>query len=360
MKNPVVSILIGADTRKLKRDMKQADGIVGKFTTAAKYGLASAAAAAGAFAFKLGKDGVEAAIADEASQVKLANALENTTKATEAQIKANEDYITQTQMRYGVEDVLLRNSLGKLATVTGSLTKAQEMQAIALDVSAGAGISLESATTLVTKALQGSFTAFKKLGIELDANTIKNKNGAKAVEILGKTYEGAATAAAETTQGKLRRLNQAFEEITEEVGVALLPELLKLSTWATSPDGAKDIETTMQAITAAIKGMAAAMSEAVAIAGRFSQFWNDIQFTPENIFNTDPVMYDPRHPGFGMLRGYYNSPNTSSGYDTTRGAPINITVTGAIDPVSTARQIKKLLNSTDRLNVSPDEGKRAK
>ena len=43
-----------------------------------------AALAAGALAVKLGKDGVEAAIADQKSQALLANALRNTTGANEA------------------------------------------------------------------------------------------------------------------------------------------------------------------------------------------------------------------------------------------------------------------------------------
>jgi hypothetical protein len=354
MKTPKISIQIGADTGRLRKDMKKADGIVGRFTSAAKIGLASAAAAAGAFAFKLGKDGVEAAIADQASQVKLATALENTTKATEAQIKANEDYITQTQMRYGVEDVLLRKSLGKLATVTGSLTKAQEMQGLALDVAAGAGISLESATTLVTKALQGSFTAFKKLGVELDANIIKNKDGAAAVAVLGKTYEGAAEKAADTTEGKLARLNQAWDEVVEGVGDALLPELEKLAAWAVSPSGAKALEEFVTNLTKLIENT-------VTVAGKLGEVLDNITPDPDTPLGKllQPSMLGTLTADYLTEGGRFkNSPRTSSGFDTTRGAPINITINGAIDPASTGRQVKKILNQTNLNTVSPNAGDR--
>lgn len=354
MRAPKISIQIGADTRKLKRDMKQANGIVGKFTSAAKVGLASAAAAAGAFAFQLGKDGVESAIADQASQVKLATALENTTKATEAQIKANEEYITQTQLRYGVEDVLLRNSLGKLATVTGSLTKAQELQSIALDVAAGSGLSLEAATTMVTKALQGSFRGFDKLGVKLDENIKKNKDGAAAVEILGKTYEGAATKAANTTAGKLDRLNQAWDESVEKVGEALLPALTQLADWAVSPEGGKQIQ---------------------GFIDTFSKGLSDTLTIIENIgIALDNITPDANTPGGRWLKWASEQPDwagptlsefltTKQMPDSPRGQSANTTtinITGAIDPIATARQIKKILNSTDRLPVSGDDGKRAK
>ena len=357
MRAPKISIQIGADTARLKRDMKKADGIVGKFTTAAKYGLASAAAAAGAFAFKLGVDGVKAAIADQASQVKLATALENTTKATDAQVAAVEDYITKTQMRYGVEDVLLRQSLSKLATKTGDVTKAQELQAIALDVAAGSGMSLEAATTLITKALGGSFLAFKKLGITLDDNITKNKDGAAAVKVLGKTYEGAAAAAAETTQGQLNRLNEAWNEVVEGVGAALLPHLKDLAKWATSPAGAKALEEFATNFTKLIQ-------DAVTAVGQLGQVLDNI--TPDA--NTplgrllQPSMLGSLTADYLTKSGRYatyTSPATSSGFDTTRpGNVINVTVNGAVDPVSTARQIKKILNAADRQGVSNNAGTR--
>lgn len=358
MRAPKISIQIGADTRKLKRDMKQADGIVGKFTAAAKYGLASAAAAAGAFAFKLGKDGVEAAIADQASQVRLATALENTTKATEAQIKANEEYISQTQLRYGVEDVALRASLGKLATVTGSLTKAQKSQAVALDVSAGAGISLEQATTLVTKALQGSFTGFKKLGIVLDENIVKNKDGAAAVEVLGQKYEGAATAAADTTQGKLNRLNQAWDETVEGVGQAVLPELEKIAAWAVSPAGGEALQNFIEGFKATVEFTAKAIDE-------LGQFLDNI--TPDEgtwlnaaILGQKSGSTEQRR-GIDAARAAMNAQvagNTNRFATTQDPRVINVTINGAVDPASTGRQVKKILNNLPLNTVSPNAGDR--
>lgn len=356
MKAPKISISIGADTARLKRDMKKADGIVGKFTTAAKYGLASATAAAGAFAFKLGVDGVQAAIADEASQVKLATALQNTTKATDAQIASVEDYITKTQMRYGVEDVLLRNSLNKLATVTGDVTKAQEMQSIALDVAAGSGLSLEQATLLITKALQGSFTGFKKLGVVLDDNITKNKDGAAAVEVLATKYVGAADKAANTTKGKLDRLNQAWDETVEGVGEALLPALEDVADWATSPEGAKALQDFLQDFQSALATTADWL-------GRIGDLLDNI--TPDkNTWlgsilsnNTQKGVNDINVGAVKAQRAFEQNTNRFIMADP-RTQPVTININGAIDPVATARQVKKILNAADRQGVSNNAGTR--
>lgn len=236
MKMPKISISIGADTGRLRKDMRKADGIVNKFSRVASTAFDGLAVAAAGAAFKIGVDGVKSAIEDQKSQAQLALALKNTTKATDAQIAATEDYITKTQLRYGKSDVELRASLVKLATVSKSATKAQKLQAIALDVSAGANISLEAATTLVAKAQQGSFTGFKKLGIKLDENITKTKNADAATAVLASTYSGAAAAAADTMSGKMDRLNEKWGEAQEQIGGVLLEGLEPLMDWFQTPE----------------------------------------------------------------------------------------------------------------------------
>lgn len=236
MKTPKISISIGADTGRLRKDMRKADGIVNKFSRVASTAFDGLAVAAAGAAFKIGVDGVKSAIEDQKSQAQLALALKNTTKATDAQIAATEDYITKTQLRYGKSDVELRASLVKLATVSKSATKAQKLQAIALDVSAGANISLEAATTLVAKAQQGSFTGFKKLGIKLDENITKTKNADAATAVLASTYSGAAAAAADTMSGKMDRLNEKWGEAQEQIGGVILEGLEPLMDWFQTPE----------------------------------------------------------------------------------------------------------------------------
>jgi hypothetical protein len=182
---------------------------------------AVAAAAATAFAFKIGKDAVNAAIEDAKSATMLANSLRNVTGATNEQIAAVEEYITKQQTLTNVADSDLRSSLNALVTATGDVTLAQYLQTRALDAAAGSGKDLAAVTNAMAKASQGNFTALGKMFPQLDKATIKSGNFAKMLEELEKDYNGAAEAVAK--QDPFTALRIQFGEVAEQLGYVLLP-----------------------------------------------------------------------------------------------------------------------------------------
>jgi len=190
-------------------------------------------AAAGAMAIKIGVDAVKAAIEDEKAQKSLAQTLRNTVKATDAQIKATEDYIDTTARASGVADDQLRPSLDRLVRSTGDLTKAQKLQQLALDISAGTGKDLATVTEGLGKAYDGNLGALKRLGIPLDESIVKTKDFDKAVKVLSETFAGQADIAANTFAGRIARLKISVDEAKETIGFALLPVLEKFATFAT-------------------------------------------------------------------------------------------------------------------------------
>jgi hypothetical protein len=197
-----------------------------KKTTRA-FGLA--AAAVGAFAIKVGKDAVQAAIADQKSQALLANSLRNTVGATDNAIATVEDYISKLQLQVKVADDELRPSLAKLAAVTGSVAAAQELLGLALDVSAFSGSDLGSATNAVTKALQGNFKTLQKLVPGLSTATIKSKDFAAIINEVTRITQGSAATRAGTLEYRLQGLRIAYGEIIETLGYALLPIIEKFA-----------------------------------------------------------------------------------------------------------------------------------
>jgi len=224
-----------ADVNKFLAGMDKADNStksfsskIGKYSKAMAASFAIAGAAAGAYAIKLGVDGVKAAIEDEASQKKLATALRNTTKATDRQIAATEDYISATQLRYGISDVKLRTSLGTLLRATNDVTEAQKLNNLALDISAATGRDLDSVSLTLAKSYGGNFTALKKLGIPLDENILKTKDFDLVTQELTKTFGGSAKAQTETFAGQLAILKERFGEIQEDIGAKLIPKLKTL------------------------------------------------------------------------------------------------------------------------------------
>lgn len=192
--------------------------------------FAVAGAAAAAYAGKLLIDGVKAAAADEAAQAKLATTLQNVTGATSAQVKGVEDYIYKTEIANGVTDDLLRPSLERLLRATSSITEAQKLQTLALDISAGSGKSLEAVSNALGKAYEGNATALGKLGVGLSSAELKSMSFDEITAKLGDTFGGQAAVNADTFTGKMTRLGLVFSEAKETVGSFVIDAITPMVT----------------------------------------------------------------------------------------------------------------------------------
>lgn len=182
---------------------------------------AAVTAAFGAAAVGITK-ALQAAAEDQKSVALLDKQLRNSVGATKAMVSATEDFIGKMQFASGVADSQLRPSLATLVRATGDLTKAQDLLGLALDLSAGANVDLETASLALAKAQNGNLGALTKLGIALDPAIIKSKDFTLAQKELEKQFGGASAAAANTFEGQLKRLNTVFDEVVETVGYAIL------------------------------------------------------------------------------------------------------------------------------------------
>jgi len=233
-----LSLKILADIDDLKNKLNQADNAVetnsekiSAFGKKAAAAFAVAAAAAVAYGTKLAVDGVKAAIEDEAAQLRLANALRTATGATEGQIKATEDFILKTSLATGVADDSLRPAMQRLAVSTKDTGEAQRLLSLALDISKGKGIELETVANALGRAQDGNTTALGRLGLGLSKAELATLTFTEVQTKLSELYGGAAAANAETFQGKIDRLKVAFDEAKESLGVALLPFIEKFITF---------------------------------------------------------------------------------------------------------------------------------
>jgi hypothetical protein len=222
-----LSILGDIDNLKKNLDSgsKEVSGFgdkVGKFGKMAGAAFAAAGVAAAAYAGKLLIDGVKSAIEDEAAQAKLATTLTNVTGATAKQIAAIESQITKTSLLTGLTDDELRPSFERLVRATGDSDAALKLQATAIDVAAGSGKSLEAVTNAMAKAAEGNAGSLAKLGIGLSAAELKTMSMEEITAKLAETFGGQAAEKADTFQGKMARLNVAFNEGKETVGAFVL------------------------------------------------------------------------------------------------------------------------------------------
>jgi hypothetical protein len=232
----VLNIVSDFDTRGIKKAEKAFSEIQNagsKVGASLKKAFLPAAVALGGLAVA-GANFAMAAAEDQQSAALLARQLKATTKATDAQVKATEDFVLQMSLANGVADDELRPNLAKLTRGTKDITKAQKLLTLAMDISKGSGKSLAQVTDSISKALGGNMGALARLSPEVKQMVKDEKSLDDILKVLGKTYEGSASTAADTFKGRMDRLKIAIGETKESIGYALLPIFERMVSFITS------------------------------------------------------------------------------------------------------------------------------
>lgn len=274
-----LTVALVANTNSFRRGMmsavRDAQGFQGKMTAlgASMRGmvgpaLAAAGAAVGAFALKLGVDGVKAAVEEERAVASLAKTLANVGQAFA--VPQVETFIDNLQFATGVADSDLRPAFQRLVTATQDVTRAQDMLRLALDISAGTGRDLQSVTMALSKAAGGQFTALRRLGVPLDDATIKSKDLGAVMGQLSKTFSGQAATAANTYEGQIKRLSVAFDELQESFGKGFLAGL------GSTADGTDDLEQSIRDLQPALEALGTSIGEGVRALGDLTDGVSDL------------------------------------------------------------------------------------
>lgn len=232
---PIVSSFDGKGIQKAIKAFKQLETngqkaafVLKKVGQAAALGFAAvgvAAATAGKFMLDFAKMARE----DQVAQVQLAGTLRQTTKATDAQIAAVEDYVDVTQRATGVADDQLRPAMGRLLRSTNSVQKSQKLLNLALNISARTGKPLEAVVNGLARASEGQTSALGKLGLGYDKAELKAKSFNTIQKELTDQFSGGAAEKAATYEGTMARLKITFDELKESLGLYILPGLQQLA-----------------------------------------------------------------------------------------------------------------------------------
>ena len=215
-------------TKAAAKDFAVMSKKIDRFASRARIALGAGIAGAGVLAVKLAADAVKGAAADEKQQASLAVAIRNTTSATEEAIVANTRFLDALELQLGIDNEQLMPALQKLTMATGDLGQAQNLLALSIDVSATSTKGLDAVSSALSKAIGGNFAALKKLNLPLDENVIKSKNLSKVLLDLAKISKGQGAAAANTFAGKLAILKLSFNQVMDQLGVALMPAIITL------------------------------------------------------------------------------------------------------------------------------------
>jgi hypothetical protein len=222
--NLVVSAVSTFDNKGLKKGSKDISAFDKSVKKLGKT-FASVFAARSIMAFS--KKAVNAFMADEAAAKSLELQLKNTGYAFSA--PDVEYYIANLQKMYGVLDDQLRPAFQTLLTASGSITKSQKALAIALDISAATGKSVEEVSAAIAKGYTGQTTALARLGAGIDKTTLASGDMNLILDEASKKFSGQALARLETYAGKMDQLKVATANASEIIGKDLLDSLSAFS-----------------------------------------------------------------------------------------------------------------------------------
>ena len=159
-------------------------------------------------------DAAEAAADDAANLGKLQKAVENTGAAWAEHANDIGKVVSAAQKR-GFTDDQARNSLSLLTAQTGSAGEAQKRFALAMDLSRGAGIDLETASKLLGKVTAENVNVLGRYGITV-------AEGTSETELFGAIqakFGGQAEAFANSTAGQMEAAKIGMGEL-QEIGRA--------------------------------------------------------------------------------------------------------------------------------------------
>lgn len=180
------------------------------------------------------------------------------------------DLISRMEKQTGVLDDQLRPAMDRLLRATGSVSKAQNLLGLALDISAGTGKDLTAVSQGLQKAYLGNTASLSKLGVGLSKAELTSSSFEEIQKRLTVLFAGQASSAAESYAGQLNKLAIASNNVKEIIGKGIVDALVVLSTDDTVSNLASDMEKLATYTADVIRGfglMASALQKIPGISG---------------------------------------------------------------------------------------------
>ena len=224
---PLVTEFEGKGLDRAIKEFQKLETTGAKAAHALKAALVPATAALAGLTAAAGLS-LKAAAEDARAQSELERQILASTDATIAQTEATLDFIRAQELASGIASDELRPALAILVRHTGDLATAQELLALAMDVSVGTGRDVFDVAERMAEGFTGVLTPLE----ELDYGLVQSiENGASFDDImnsLADTFGGAVAKDAQTAAGRFERMGVQINQAKIAIGAALLPVLEEL------------------------------------------------------------------------------------------------------------------------------------
>jgi len=236
------------DGKALAKGQKQIGGFEKSVKSLAKaFGVTFGAAALAQF----GKKSVKAFAEDEAATVRLTKAVENLGLGFESTRITR--FITDLEKSAAVADDVLRPAFQGLLSTTGSVTKSQDLLALALDISAGSGVDAAEVAKDLSLAYLGQSKGIAKYNTGLTKTELAAAGFLTIQEKLTDQYSGQNAARLDTYAGKVSAVQIAYGNLQETVGGALIEAFMKLAGDTTTEDLTESVDNLADSLAAVVE-----------------------------------------------------------------------------------------------------------
>lgn len=164
-------------------------------------------------------------------------------------------FADEMQTLTGVSDEVVATGIRRFVDFGASIKEAKEQMRVATDLAVGSGLSLSSATDLISKAQVGYTSTLSRYGIIISESIPKSEKFAAAIEQIKEKFGGAAQDVAASFAVRMEVLSERFGDLKEDIFRLLQPalEVVLESFIALVKIGAKVVEI-FQLITNSISG----------------------------------------------------------------------------------------------------------
>jgi hypothetical protein len=184
----------------------------------AKVAAVAAAAAGAAIAFGF-KKGIDAAIVQEDAVNRLNTALQITGKFSQQASEDLQKFASQLQTTTKFGDEAILSSAGLIQQLANLDTQGLKRATKAsTELASALKIDLESASTLVAKAIEGNTASLGRYGIKIKASANETENLANVLGAIEGKFGGTAAAQINTYSGAITQSGNAFGDLLEKVG----------------------------------------------------------------------------------------------------------------------------------------------
>ena len=187
-----------------------------KKTSLAMKAIAAAAVAA---LIKIGKDCVDSFLEAEKATAKLTGAIAATGQAGNISVKAIEALASALQKTTIYSDEATVSAAAMLQQLGGLTERGLKMAIpVVQDLAAAMGMDLETAATLVGKAIAGNTGALSRYGIEVKEGATKSETFTNVLKGLNEKFGGMAEQLGKTTGGQLVIFRNEIDDLKESLG----------------------------------------------------------------------------------------------------------------------------------------------